>query len=498
MSTYGPGNENGETEPRPDPWRPTPPYGQVPVEPASVEPTLPTHEQPSPARGRAWDSHADIPTAQYAYGPVAQTPPVAPPAAPSHRLRSAAIFVVMLLLAAGGGIVAGRVSVSPTTSASGTSPTSNSVSPPASSGTSPPSSIATPGGSSGSGTSGNSGGAGTSPELPSGSTGSGASTGVGAGGASLNAASIAARVDPALVDVNVVLAYQEESAAGTGIVLTSTGEVLTNNHVVDGATSISVTDIGNGRTYAATVVGTDASGDIAVIQLKNASGLATADLGDSATLKTGEPVLAIGNAGGLGGTPSTAAGAVVALNQPITATDDSGADSEHLTGLVETDDPIEPGDSGGPLVNSSGQVLAIDTAGSSTSRFSSTSTTQSYAIPIDTALSIASQIENGHRSATIRIGAPGILGVEVEESSSESAEPGALIAAVIVGSPAASAGLEEGDVIVSLNGEAVDSPSALSNLMSGRHPGDQVTVGFDDGSGQLHTVTLTLASGPPT
>jgi S1-C subfamily serine protease len=431
---------------------------------------------------------------------VAQTPPVAPPAAPSHRLRSGAIFIVLLLLAAGGGIVAGRVSVSPTTSASGTSPTSNSVSPPSSIATPGGSSGTTPGGSSGSGTgngSGNSGGAGTSPESPSGSTGSGASTGVGAGGASLNAASIAAKVDPGLVDVNVVLAYQEESGAGTGIVLTSTGEVLTNNHVVDGATSISVTDIGNGRTYAATVVGTDASGDIAVIQLKNASGLATADLGDSATLKTGEPVLAIGNAGGLGGTPSTAAGAVVALNQPITATDDSGANSEHLTGLVETDDPIEPGDSGGPLVNSSGQVLAIDTAGSSTSRFASTAPTQSYAIPIDTALTIAGQIENGQSSATIRIGAPGILGVEVEESG-ESAEPGAVIAAVIVGSPAASAGLEEGDVIVSLNGEAVDSPSVLSNLMSGRHPGDRVTVGFDDGSGQLHTVTVTLASGPPT
>jgi S1-C subfamily serine protease len=296
-----------------------------------------------------------------------------------------------------------------------------------------------------------------------------------------------------------VLGYQQESAAGTGIVLTSTGEILTNNHVVEGATSIRVTDVHNGRTYTGEVVGTDATQDIAVIQLENASGLVTANLGNSSTLKTGEPVLAIGNAGGVGGPPSTAAGAVVALGQSITATDDSGANPENLTGLVETDAPIQPGDSGGPLATASGQVVAIDTAASSGDQYQSSST-QAYAIPINTALGIAGQIENGDSSTTVHIGEAAMLGVEVEpaaDASGAASTTGAFIAEVVPGSPAASAGLSRGDVIVSLNGQAVDSPSDLSKLMSSRHPGERVTVGIDDSSGQLETVTLTLAAGPP-
>jgi len=401
----------------------------------------------------------------------------------------------MLFAALGGGIVAGRASAPHISSAarapSGSSPSGGSSLLPGSTG-------GTGSGGSG-GFPGFFGGSGGSSLVPGTSPTSGGSTGVGAGGSSINASSIAARVDPAIVDINVTLGYQSEAAAGTGIVLTSTGEVLTNNHVVDGATSIRVTDIGNGQTYSAKVVGTNATDDIAVIQLENASGLKTADLGDSSTLKTAEPVLAIGNAGGVGGTPSTAAGDVVALNQSITATDDFGGNSENLSGLVETDAPIQPGDSGGPLVNSSGQVLAIDTAAASSGNQYQSATSQAYAIPIDTALTIARQIESGQGSSTVHIGETGILGVEVEPSGSSgnSSAPGALIAAVVAGAPAASAGLVAGDVIVSLDGQAVDSPSVLSSLMSSHHPGDRVTVGYDNSSGQLHTVTLTLAAGPP-
>src|ERR1700760_2124515 len=181
----------------------------------------------------------------------------------------------------------------------------------------------------------------------------------------LSASQIAQRVDPALVDVVSTLGDQGASAAGTGIVLTSNGEVLTNNHVIRGATSIKVTDVGNGRTYTAKVVGYDASRDVAVIQLQNASGLTTANLGDSSSVQRGDSVTALGNAGGKGGTPSVATGAVTALNQSITASDESSSTSEQLTGLLETNADIQAGDSGGPLVNEHGQIVGIDTAASS-------------------------------------------------------------------------------------------------------------------------------------
>ena len=158
---------------------------------------------------------------------------------------------------------------------------------------------------------------------------------------------IASKVDPGLVDINTTLGYQQEQAAGTGIVLSSNGVILTNNHVIDGATSISVTDIGNHKTYTASVVGYDRTKDIAVLQLHNASGLQTATLGNSSNASVGENVVGVGNAGGTGGTPSAAGGTVTALNQSITASDDGDGTSEQLSGLIETNADIQPGDSGG-------------------------------------------------------------------------------------------------------------------------------------------------------
>src|SRR3984957_15813574 len=185
----------------------------------------------------------------------------------------------------------------------------------------------------------------------------GSSTGAGAAATSkteLSTSQIASRIDPGLVDVTSTLGYQQATAKGTGIVLTSNGEILTNNHVINGATSVSVTDIGNGKTYKATVAGYDETKDVAVLQLTGASGLATANLGDSSTVGVGNAVVALGNAEGLGGTPSVATGSVTALDQSITASDESSATSEQLTGLIETNAGIEPGDSGGPLVNGHG------------------------------------------------------------------------------------------------------------------------------------------------
>ena len=182
---------------------------------------------------------------------------------------------------------------------------------------------------------------------------------------------------------------------------------------------ISVTDVGNGKTYTASVVGYDRTKDIAVLQLHNASGLTTANLANSSTASVGEDVVGVGNAGGTGGTPSAAGGTVTALNQSITASDEGDGTSEQLSGLIETNADIQPGDSGGALVNTSGQVLGIDTAASAGFSFQSndqSSGTQGFAIPIDTALTIARQIVAGNSSSTVHIGTTAFLGVEVSQS----------------------------------------------------------------------------------
>jgi S1-C subfamily serine protease len=337
----------------------------------------------------------------------------------------------------------------------------------------------------------------------------------------LTTAQIASRVDPAIVDVTSTLGYQQATAKGTGIVLTSNGEILTNNHVINGATSISVTDIGNGKTYKASVVGYDESHDIAVLQLSGASGLTTASTGNSSTVGVGDSVVALGNAGGVGGTPAVAPGTVTALNQTITATDEGSGSSEQLTGLIETNAAIQAGDSGGPLANSHGQVIGIDTAastnyqfggggnggfggyggdGSSGSSGSSNSAggsvTQGYAIPIDTALSIASQIEAGHTSATVHIGETAFIGLQIAPQQS-SYYQGVLLAGAAAGTPAAKAGIGQGDVVTALNGQSVTSGTQIQRILVGLHPGDKVSVTWtDSASGQSHTADLTLTAGP--
>jgi S1-C subfamily serine protease len=238
----------------------------------------------------------------------------------------------------------------------------------------------------------------------------------------LSTSQIASRVDPGLVDVVSTDGDQQAESAGTGIVLSSTGLILTNNHVINGATSVKVTDIGNGKIYTATVVGYDASKDVAVLQLQHASGLTVASLGNSNTVQVGNNVVALGNAGGKGGTPSVAAGQVTGLNQSITASDELSGSSEQLSGLIETNAPIQPGDSGGSLVNSYGQVIGMDTAASSSSSSSSQdqTATQAFAIPINEAVSVAQQIEAGDASSTVHIGATAFLGLEISPSGDSS------------------------------------------------------------------------------
>jgi S1-C subfamily serine protease len=369
----------------------------------------------------------------------------------------------------------------------------------------------------------------------------------------MDPAAVAAKVSPGLVDVNTVLGYEGARAAGTGIVLSSDGEILTNHHVVEGATSITVTDIGNGKTYTASVVGYDETHDIAVLKLKDASGLETAKTGDSDKVALGDDVVGVGNAGGVGGAPSYAAGGVTGLNQSITATDENGQNPENLTGLIQTDANIQAGDSGGPLVNTAGDVIGIDTAGGSgnnggqgrpgqTAAMSGSSTsnavltafgdgsgngngfpgfgngngsgqsgngngdgsgngsgngtgttTQGYAIPINDALAVAQQIESGKASATVHIGASAMLGISVVEAQGVA---GAAVGDVLASGKADEAGITAGDVITSFAGHAVDSPDTLSSLLNNQHPGDKVEVGWVDQSGQSHKATIELITGP--
>jgi S1-C subfamily serine protease len=340
----------------------------------------------------------------------------------------------------------------------------------------------------------------------------------------LSSAQIASRVDPALVDVTSTLGYQQATAKGTGIVLSSDGLILTNNHVINGATSITVTDIGNGKTYKATVVGYNQSHDIAVLRAAGASGLTVASFGDSSTAAVGNTVVALGNAEGLDGTPSVAPGTVVALNQSITASDSSSGTSEQLTGLIESNAGIQPGDSGGPLVNDHGQVIGVNTAASTGYQFSgggggfggfgssggtssgsagTGSTTQGFTIPINEALSIAKQIEAGDGSGTVHIGATAFLGIAIDPSQSGSGSGfgstetgGVAISGASPGTPAASIGLTQGDVITSVAGTAVGSGTSIAQVLEGHHPGDKVSISWTDTSGQSHTTTVTLATGP--
>jgi S1-C subfamily serine protease len=334
----------------------------------------------------------------------------------------------------------------------------------------------------------------------------------------LTTAQIASRVNPAIVNVTSTLGYQQATAKGTGIVLTSNGEILTNNHVINGATSISVTDVGNGKSYKATVVGYDESQDIAVLQLSGASGLTTASTTDSSAVKVADNVVALGNAGGKGGTPSVAPGHVTALNQAITATDEGSGSSEQLTGLIETNAAIEAGDSGGPLVNSHAQVIGIDTAastnyqfgggngnggfgapggfgGSGSSNSAGGSTTQGYAIPINTALSIARQIEAGQASSTVHIGATAFIGLQIASQQS-SYYQGVVLGGAQAGTPAAKAGLAQGDVVTALDGKSVSSGTQIQQILVGKHPGDKVSIAWTDTTGQSHTADITLAAGP--
>ncbi len=314
-------------------------------------------------------------------------------------------------------------------------------------------------------------------------------------GSSPNVDAIAAQLDPAIVDINTTLASGQ--AAGTGTILSPTGEILTNNHVIDGSTSIQVTISGRADTYAAHLVASDAGADIAVIQLDGSvSGLPTVSFASSTSVNVGDRVVALGNALGRGGSPAVSQGSVTALDQTITASE-GGSKSEQLSGMIQTDATIYPGDSGGPLVNASGQVVGMITAGEAQG-FRSSSSSINYSIPSDTILAVVNQIRAVQASADITYGQSGYIGVSVQTLDAQTAaqlgltvSSGALVRSIQPGSPADRAGMTRNSVITTVGGSQIASLDDLDVALRSHKPGDHVSVTWINVGGS-HTAIVTL------
>ena len=402
--------------------------------------------------------------AYYPYAGHYGAAPVPRPSRPTRR-RAAALATVGALAAAG--IFAAGVATGHSTSVSGT-------------GTVAAGSPDSPG-------TGSSGG--TTPTNPWGrypfgapGGGSGNSGGSGSSGSS-GKATVAQTAG--IVDLYTELGYRGAAAAGTGVVLTSDGEILTNNHVIDGSTKIKAVVISTGKSYVAKVVGTVPGKDIALIKLQDASGLQTASLGDSSTVSVGDPVTGVGNAGGTGGVPSAASGKVTAINKTITASDENQSDSERLHGVIVTNAPIQAGDSGGPLYDASDKIIGIDTAASTSGR------SAGFAIPINSAMALISAIRSGVETSSVHLGYPGFMGIEMSPSTKRP-----LVADVIPGTPAAGAGLESGDTITQFNSTAIHTEAQLHNAVSVLEPGAKISLTYTDPAGASHTKSLTLIAGP--
>ena len=301
-----------------------------------------------------------------------------------------------------------------------------------------------------------------------------------------------------VVLIDTVLSYQNARGAGTGMVLTASGEVLTSYHVVKGASKINVTVAETGKTYQATVVGSDQPDDVALLQLQGASGLTSIKI-DNDQASVGDKVTAVGNAEGTG-TLTAAKGTIVSLKASITTAAEGPVASETLTGMIETTADVVSGDSGGPLYDAEGETIGIDTAASSGSEING------YATPIQRALSIVQQIRSGKDGSTVQVGPAAFLGVELGDAyaSNDSGYPGtgtqdsagAMIESVVSGTAADVAGLEAGDVITQLDGRTVTSPDDVTAVLADYDPGDHVQIMWTDQYGSDHRATVTLSASP--
>jgi S1-C subfamily serine protease len=338
--------------------------------------------------------------------------------------------------------------------------------------------------------------------------------------ANIDVQSIAAKVSPSVV--NLVSALDGGEAAGTAIIISSDGLALTNNHVIASSNELQAELNGNGEYHPVKVLGYDIEHDVALVQIQGVSGLQAASLGDSSTVQVGDAIVAMGNAGGKGGDPTVVSGSVTATGQQITASDQDGSRAETLTNLLQIDANIQPGDSGGPLVDANGDVVGMNAAASSGNGgfgFGGQSANEGYAIPIEDALAIAKKIQSGEGGDTIHVGAhAAIIGVQVMDDGTSngygdpfggngdfggpaargsSSGNGAYVQDVQSGSGADDAGITQGSTITRVDGNDVTSASQLTHLMVPYQPGDKVKVEWTDSSGQSHTATVELGSGPP-
>jgi S1-C subfamily serine protease len=307
---------------------------------------------------------------------------------------------------------------------------------------------------------------------------------------------IAREVDPAVVNINAVIETPSGAAdvAGTGMILSANGDIVTNNHVIENAKTIRVTVHGGRQHFLATFLGADPRDDVALLKVSASHPLPTVRLGTSRLL-VGSAVLAFGNSLGLGGVASVTSGAVSALNRSITATSETGADTEHLNGMIETDAPIAPGNSGGPLVDANGLVVGMNTAAAS--GVGAAGSPVAFALPIGRIMTIVRQIESGSRGDGIVIGRSAYLGIEGTSTRTPGTTPRGAVSIVQVepATPASSAGLQPGDVITSFAGHKVTSMPALSHLIGSLRPGDRVKIVFES-AGNRRAVVVRLAAGP--
>ncbi len=393
----------------------------------------------------------------------------------------------------------------------------------------------------GNGTFGN--GLGNNPFSGNGGSGTGNSPGASISQSTLQ--QVESRVKPGLVVITSNLKYDGSgaAAAATGMIISKNGLVLTNNHVINGTTGLTATVVATHRQYHAQWLGYDKGSDVAVIQLVGASSLTTVPIGDSGSVKVGDSVIGMGNANGTGSIAAVP-GTITALDQSITASDDgSGVAPERLTGMIQTNANIIPGDSGGPLASIDGKVIGMDTAASTNGVTSNNQQDIGFAIPINKALAIARQIIAGHQGSGVQIDTSGFVGVLVPsgkngaqstatspsvqrqqqlanqqqfgqpnpapngclQNSGDAGVPttiapvgsGTLVLGSLCQTPAASAGLEAGDVITRVGSQSVSSPASLMNILKAVRGGSTVKLTWVTPSDQTVTRSITLATAPP-